>query len=378
MPPQLQGPANPQPPGRGSWASQGAPPPPSSTKTPDLVDGAWREDLMESWPAAQQRGGEEGPPVVGSGVGPPPAPQGPKPWPRHRPRREPPPAARSHRPAGRGAFRSHRRQGSWGAPPALLRLRCGGCAFRAPGAPAGTHCNLPRGRQGALSRPAVLAPRGRRRGRGCDASAGRRGDGATGSAGGREAGRGRRDGQPVRPQEAEPRHGAGQGHPGEAGRAGRAGRGGASGRGRRVPESTLAGRLPSRVRGRGRGRGWSRRGGLVCARGHRARDGLAPRGPRSGAEAGAERVPGTSCPRRDLLPGPPVAMGTAMRSRFRGARGGSVSVGRGDVGAEPGAPDRAARPALSCFSKFPAAKTWFCPEGSDSRDAVLLPRLPEP
>lgn len=189
MPPQLQGPANPQPPGRGSWASQGAPPPPSSTKTPDLVDGAWREDLMESWPAAQRRGGEEGPPVVGSGVGPPPAPQGPKPWPRHRPRREPPPAARSHRPAGRGAFRSHRRQGSWGAPPALLRLRCGGCAFRAPGAPAGTHCNLPRGRQGALSRPAVLAPRGRRRGRGCDASAGRRGDGATGRRAPRAGGR---------------------------------------------------------------------------------------------------------------------------------------------------------------------------------------------
>lgn len=220
---------------------------------------------MEPRPAAQRRG-EEGSPVVGSGVRPPPAPHGPKPWPRHLP-------------AGRGAFRSHPAAGEPGAPPALLRLRRGGCACGAPGAPAGTHCNLPRGRQGALSRSAALAPRGRRRGRGCDASSGRRGDGATGSAaGGREGGGGaagamgnlfgRKKQSRVTEQDRAVlvRRARGPGRPGR-------------GLGARspVPESTLAGRLPSRVRGRRAGTRAEPSG----------RPGLRPRGPRSGAEAGA-------------------------------------------------------------------------------------------
>lgn len=289
---------------------------------------------MEPWPAAQRRG-EEGSPVVGSGVRPPPAPHGPKPWPRHLP-------------AGRGAFRSHLAAGEPGAPPALLRLRRGGCACGARGTGGDALQPPARAAGGAVAlrgagpaRPPSGA--GLRRVLG---ATGRRGDGLGGGRAGGRRGRGRRDGQPVRPQEAEPRHGAGQGRPGEAGaRAGPAGEG---------PRGAVAG---PRVHARGaaplagpRAPGGDAGGAVGEAWPAPAGPSLRCGGRRPPPALGRQRVPGTSCPRRDLLPGPPVAMETAMRSRFRGARGGSVSVGRGDVG-----------PAARAFPSFLPQRRGFVP-----------------
>lgn len=119
-----------------------------------------------------------------------------------------------------------------------------------------------------------LAPRGRRRGRVPATEAARaRGRRRTGL-GRRAGGRAERHGQPVRPQEAEPRHGAGQGRAGEAGPAGVGGVGGAA----RSP--ARRGRLPPCPPP---GPGRARRSARGPAPGSRPR----ARGPRSARPAGS-------------------------------------------------------------------------------------------